>query len=328
VNESNILSSVTSGGTSLVIDVGEDTTRVVPVYEHVVITHGIQASALGGSDLTKYMSHMLLSRRNEVYASLVERKMLEVARRIKEDHAYIALDFKEEIRLHGSFEREKVDVMKFHRAHIEIEESAVPGRRLDVASMAEPGDALDNSGAGDESDVVVRSLLSDGQELALRVGRERFHCGELLFRPELFSDVGQSLGVVDLVLESLQSLDPDLWPLVLSNVLLAGQTSCIPGFAERLTVELKAVVSDDHAALVNVRVVEEGGKRGGKGEEDEEDRNQDPVSPSSLTVPAVSRAVAAYAHKLVEKQAGWMSADAYSEFGAEALEKPEYSYLT
>jgi hypothetical protein len=170
-------------------------------------------------------------------------------------------------------------------------------------------------------------LLSDGQELALRVGRERFHCGELLFRPELFSDIAQSLGVVDLVVESLHGVDTDLWPLVLSNVLLVGQTSRIPGFAERLTVELKAVVPE-HAALVNVRVVEEGGKGRAKEEGDGEDRNQDPVSPSSLTVPAVSRAVAAYARTLVERQEGWMSADAYSEFGAGALEMPEYSYLS
>jgi len=311
----------------LVIDVGEDTTRVCPVYERWVVEKAMQTSALGGSDLTKYMSHMLLSRRNEVYASLVERKMLEVARRIKEDHAYVALDFKDEIGRHGSFEREKIDVMKFHRAHIQIEESAVPGRRLDVASMAEPGDALDDSGDGSENEVVVRSLLSDGQELALRVGRERFHCGELLFRPELFSDIGQSLGVADLVLESLRNLEIELWPDVLPNVLLVGQTSRIPGFAERLTAELTAVLPDSYAAMVNVRVLEEGGKRGGKEEEDGEDRNQDPLSPSSLIVPAVSRAVAACARKVVEGQAGWMSADAYSEFGTDALEKPVYSSI-
>lgn len=320
-----MLSSLAQEVTALVVDVGEDTTRVVPVYEQMVVNKGIQTAALGGSDLTKYMAHMLLSRRNEVYSSLVERKMLEVARRIKESHAYVALDFAEEIAQHGSFEREMIDVMKFHRAHIEIEESSEPGRRLDVATMAEPGDALAGSGSGDENAVVVRSLLSDGQELALRVGRERFHCGELLFHPALYLDVGQSVGVADLVLESLRNLDEELWPLMLPNVLLAGQTSRMPGFAERLTAELKAVLPDEYAAFVKVQVLETGRKLGGGEVVDEEDRNQDPDASSSPFIPAVCRAVVAQAGRVVEEQESWMDADVYSEQGPEALEKPIYS---
>lgn len=310
--------------TALVIDVGEDTTRVVPVFEQVVVTKGIQTSALGGSDLTNYMSHMLLSCRNEVYSSLVERKMLEVARWIKERHAYVALDFKEEIGRHGSFEQEKIDVMKFQRDQIKTEESAIPGRRLNVATVAEPEDLSEDSGGLNENGVIFRSPLSDGQELTLRVGRERFHCGELLFRPELFPDIGSSLGMTDLVLESLRNLDLDLWSSMLPHVLLAGQTSRIPGFAERLMAELKATLPEEYAALVNVRMLEGGNASGENGGED---RNQDPLSPIYRDIPAVSRAVAACAHKVVQGEEGWMSADAYSDFGAEALEKPVYSFI-
>ncbi|GAB5035899.1 actin-like protein [Nannochloropsis oceanica] len=324
LNESSILSSLAKQVTALVIDVGEDTTRVVPVFEQVVVTKGIQTSALGGSDLTNYMSHMLLSCRNEVYSSLVERKMLEVARWIKERHAYVALDFKEEIGRHGSFEQEKIDVMKFQRDQIKTEESAIPGRRLNVATVAEPEELSEDSGGLNENGVIFRSPLSDGQELTLRVGRERFHCGELLFRPELFPDIGSSLGMTDLVLESLRNLDLDLWSSMLPHVLLAGQTSRIPGFAERLMAELKATLPEEYAALVNVRMLEGGNASGENGGED---RNQDPLSPIYRDIPAVSRAVAACAHKVVQGEEGWMSADAYSDFGAEALEKPVYSFI-
>ena len=246
-----------------------------------------------------------------------------MARWIKERHAYVALDFKEEIGRHGSFEREKIDVMRFQRDQIKIGESAVPGRRLDVATMAEPGDVPEDSGGLDKNEAVFRSPLSDGQELTLRVGRERFHCGELLFRPELFPDIGPSTGMTDLVLESLRNLDLDLWSLMLPHVLLAGQTSHIPGFAERLTAELKATLPEEYAALVNVRMLE----GNTCGEEEGEDRNQDPVSPISRDISAVSRAVAVCARKVVQGEEGWISADAYGEFGAEALEKPVYSFM-
>lgn len=91
------------------------------------------------------MADMLLSCHNETYSSMVPRRRLDLARKVKEMHSYVAKDFEHQVEsthqevtgkralfwveiqsfffgtliqqvdLLGRFEREKVDVMKFVR---------------------------------------------------------------------------------------------------------------------------------------------------------------------------------------------------------------------
>ncbi len=329
LNEAAVLTSLGKLVTALVIDIGEDETRVVPVYEQMVVGVGIQSTALGGGDLTNWMAYMLLSLRNETYSSLVERKMLEVARRIKEKHAYVAADFGRAIKLHGCFEREKIDVMTFHRRHIATEESAVPGRRLDMATMPESGTVT----AGGGLEVVFRALLPDAQELALTVGRERFHCGELLFCPTLYPETATTaVGVVDLVFQSLNRLDKDMWPDVLQHVVVAGQTTRLPGFVDRLAGELKARLPADCAACLKVLPLEKPAKLrpmddsgGGNSDPDEASLSLSSSSSLAFYTTAVSRGVVDQAPKLVAEQENWVDEDVYRVKGPEVLEEPAYS---
>jgi actin-related protein len=75
------------------------------MYEGMVVDTAVRTSSLGGRDLTEFMSDMLLSRKNEVFSTLVPRKQLEAARRLKERHCYVALDFDKEVRRQGAGQR-------------------------------------------------------------------------------------------------------------------------------------------------------------------------------------------------------------------------------
>ena len=52
---------------------------------------------MGGNDLTQYLVDMLLSRKNEVFNSMIDRKRFEIARKIKEAYARVAEDFDQEV---------------------------------------------------------------------------------------------------------------------------------------------------------------------------------------------------------------------------------------
>jgi len=336
-----MLSSLANVVTALTIDLGEDTTRVVPIYEQMILEKGVETAALGGIDLTKYMAYMLLSRRNEVYSSLVERKMLEVARLIKESHAYVAADFNCERGRYGTFEREKIDVMKFHRAQIATEESVVPGRRLDMASVREP-DGKSNTSRDGRGSVEVRQPLKNGEELVLSVGCERFHCGELFFRPKLFPDIGQTTSVIDLVMKSLASVDKELWPLLLSHVLIAGQSSRLPGLVERITKELKDSLPPEFAGILNInhlevaltggnmeeeRRIEGGETKQYMNEEKTHIPDSDEIVQNMTAVQnttAVSRGALARAAEIISERGSWISAEVYNIDGPQAIEDPAY----
>ena len=69
----------------------------MPVYEQLVVDVAIKTARVGGQDLTKFMSTMLLSRKDDSFANLVEKKQLDVARRLKERQAFVAPDFEEQV---------------------------------------------------------------------------------------------------------------------------------------------------------------------------------------------------------------------------------------
>ena len=77
INEVLVSASMGKGASAMVIDIGEQVKRVVPVYEGVMLEAAIQTAAMEGADLTNYMAYMLLSLLDDTFSSLVERKLLE-----------------------------------------------------------------------------------------------------------------------------------------------------------------------------------------------------------------------------------------------------------
>ena len=89
--------------------------------------------------------------------------------------------------------------------------------------------------------------LPDGQKF--RVEDERFLCPEALFNPLLLGS--ESQGIHELVYSAIQSCDIHIRSMMLSNVVLAGGSTMIPGLAERLSKELDAI----SPATVRVKVI-------------------------------------------------------------------------
>jgi actin-related protein 6 len=87
------------------------------------------------------------------------------------------------------------------------------------------------------------------KEDVLPLGNERFKGPELLFSP---GDIGLSeAGLPAVVLQSLAALPESVKAAMLSNVLVVGGNSLIPGFMERLTAELRATVTEDYPVRVS-----------------------------------------------------------------------------
>lgn len=76
----------------------------------------------------------------------------------------------------------------------------------------------------------------------LLLNNERFLVPELVFSP---SDIGlPQAGLPQMVADAALKAHPDLWPLLLSNVVLCGGMATCPGFHERLLQDLQPLVPD------------------------------------------------------------------------------------
>ncbi|XP_074861697.1 actin-1-like [Carettochelys insculpta] len=88
--------------------------------------------------------------------------------------------------------------------------------------------------AGDEAKYLLDFTLPDNQVIS--IGSERFRCPEALFAP---SALGLPEGGIHLqAMNSIQKCQPERQAELLANVLLAGGTTLLRGFSERIRKEL------------------------------------------------------------------------------------------
>ena len=90
----------------------------------------------------------------------------------------------------------------------------------------------------DEDEEVLR--LPDGNIVV--VGEEAYSAPEIMFAPELGNkSAGQTpSGLAELVYQSVMRCEERRRPRLLSNIMLTGGNSLLPGLAERLQSELRA----------------------------------------------------------------------------------------
>jgi actin-related protein 2 len=87
-----------------------------------------------------------------------------------------------------------------------------------------------------ETTVLVENYtLPDGR--VIKVGSERFEAPEAMFQPHLV-DV-ESVGVAELLFNTIQAADIDLRPELYKHIVLSGGSSMYPGLPSRLEKEVK-----------------------------------------------------------------------------------------
>ncbi|CAM9947330.1 unnamed protein product, partial [Laminaria digitata] len=67
VNEAQLSALATETSTGVMVDIGEAGISVTPIYYGCPVASGVRSEACGGSDVTKYLDYMLLSRTNEQF---------------------------------------------------------------------------------------------------------------------------------------------------------------------------------------------------------------------------------------------------------------------
>ena len=87
-------------------------------------------------------------------------------------------------------------------------------------------------------DIEKKYKLPDGKVINLNV--ERFKCGEMLFKPQLFGI--ESKGVHEMIFEALYECDIDVRADLFRNVILSGGVTLMNGFVDRFSKELKELL--------------------------------------------------------------------------------------
>ena len=78
--------------------------------------------------------------------------------------------------------------------------------------------------------------LPDGQ--VVDISSERYSAPEILFNPTLIGS--EEMGVADTLVSSIMKSDLDLRPTLFTQVVLAGGSTCTPGFGDRLLAEVRS----------------------------------------------------------------------------------------
>jgi actin-related protein len=90
------LCTLYSGGfqTGLIIEIGDSSTRIVPIYEGYKLNHAIKILEIGGRALTKFMETLVSSLGFSVDSSIRR----ELVRVLKEKACFVSLDYKEDLK--------------------------------------------------------------------------------------------------------------------------------------------------------------------------------------------------------------------------------------
>jgi actin-related protein len=105
--------------------------------------------------------------------------------------------------------------------------------------------ALDFATEGSEA-----KTYESGRGYTVTIASQRFRCAEILFQPTLANKF-DALGIHEMTFRSITKCDMDVRRDLFSNIVLSGGSTMLPGFAERMIKELRALAPSS----IDVRVV-------------------------------------------------------------------------
>ena len=208
--------------TGLVLECGEGVTAATPVYEGFALPHAQVKAEYGGGEVTRELA--LLLRRAGVGLSTTAEQ--EAVRGIKEGAAYVALD-----PAHAEALARDARPSSSSSSAGSSAGSASASARSRSVSASRGGGAAPAPGApaGDAY------TLPDGTRLS--VGAELFRAPEVLFNPGLMGS--EAPGVAACVAAAVAQCDMDLRRAQLESIVLAGGSTAMRGFPQRLLAEVR-----------------------------------------------------------------------------------------
>ncbi|KAF2733084.1 Actin/actin-like protein [Polyplosphaeria fusca] len=215
----------------LIIDTSYSDATILPIYSGQLIQSAVRRLNIGGKLLTNYLKEL---------SSLRHYNMME--------ETYLLNEIKEAVSfVTSSKEQFSRDLERTWKGRLgdkrDLDTSIVvdyvlPDYEGSIHGYARPHDPVKSR---------MRRGLQPQQgprEDLLPVGNERFAVPELLFNP---SDIGiQEAGLPEAIVQALGTLPEALKLAFLSNIVVVGGNSLIPGFMERLESELRMLVPDNY----------------------------------------------------------------------------------
>ncbi len=189
--------------TGLVVDMGYDSIRVVPVHNgHALAQHGIELD-YGGAMLTEYML-MISSAESRQTAELIKEKL-----------CYVALDYEQEL------------LKAKNEPHLVQKTCDLPN--YDVFTLGKY-----NRSDPRNFKKYLNFFTAITNNVSL-LGIERFQCPEVMFSPSMISSPDPSLQQA--IYDVLMKVSPDIRSELANRVVVGGMPSLMLGLCERLTAE-------------------------------------------------------------------------------------------
>lgn len=251
--------------TAIIVDIGAQQTRVSPIFEDFLLSKIAKVTPVGGEHITEFLALMLYSGKNDVFNGLLPRRAVELARKIKEQYAFVAEESLSAAQArYGKFAVEKQLVMGKEFKEFRSREGAVGGgeashcddgngKGASAPSGVQPVNDERDRGRARDIRVSAESRLPDGSQLALELDIERFHCTEVLFDPTLFEGCRQAAGLLETIVAVISEVDECARADLAGTIVIAGGSACLPGLAERIEVALQGMLRP--VGLTQVRVV-------------------------------------------------------------------------
>lgn len=209
---SSVMSAFAAGRHSaLVVDLGAEGTRVVPVHDGLIVMTGIQQSPIGGKAISA--------------------RCIEALRPLVKGNALDTLSFeiasKEAVELHAepSVKTRPVEVTASFRAYHQM--LLMNDLKETICQLA------DSTFKASELEKRPKAYYEFPNGFNTSIGLERFQIPEVLF-----ASSASVPGLADMIHACLSMCDVDLRPVLVNNIVLTGAGSLIPGLYERLSFEL------------------------------------------------------------------------------------------
>lgn len=210
----------------LVVDSGFSFTHIAPyVYSetcgYLKLKRGVRRIDIGGKALTNHLKEIISYRQMNVMDETY------VINQCKEDICYVAKDFDEELKKCEENKQNKIARDYILPDFTSVKRGYVRKPDWRATSRMDP-----NS--------------TDPQ--FVRLANERFQVPEILFNPY---DVGIcQVGIVEAIIDSINSLPKQLHGLLYANVVLTGGNANIPGYKERVLKGVRSYCPSQYKANV------------------------------------------------------------------------------